>query len=209
MPHDDTRDDDTRDDDTARPSRPANITDPKAMRALAHPLRMAMLEVLAREEGITATRCAEILGESQANCSFHLRMLAKYGFVEEAPSTDRRERPWRLTSLEQSWSNVQPDVASAVAADQLSRVFVRREFDRALRWIGTRHDEPEEWQRAAYFSGLLVRMTVEELDRVRDGLTEVLEPYVRRVMEREDPPEGARPVRLVMTGFPITPGEME
>ncbi|HEX5494169.1 MAG TPA: winged helix-turn-helix domain-containing protein, partial [Mycobacteriales bacterium] len=110
------------DDDAAR-DRPAEPHfDPRAMRALAHPLRMALIEVLAIEG--TATRCAELLHESQANCSFHLRTLARYGFVEEAPSHDRRERPWRVTSREQSWPSGQPEVASAVAADQLSRVFV-------------------------------------------------------------------------------------
>ena len=68
---------------------------------------------------------------SQASCSFHLRQLAKYGFVEQAqPSEDSRERPWRLTDLEQSWS-----ADAGPAADQLERVFVQREADRILGWL--------------------------------------------------------------------------
>lgn len=188
---------------------PTNLTDPRAMRALAHPLRMALIEVLGMEGTATATRCAELLHESQANCSFHLRTLARYGFVEEAPSDDRRERPWRLTTVEQSWPSVQPDVASAVAADQLSRVFVQREADRALRWIDRHHDEPEEWQRAAFVTGVLSPMTAGELTDLRRAIGEVLEPYIRRVTERLEPPAGARPVRLWFTGVPVTFGDEE
>ena len=54
------------------------------MRALAHPVRLALLEVLADEGRLTATEAGERIGESPANASFHLRQLAKYGFVEEA-----------------------------------------------------------------------------------------------------------------------------
>src|SRR5215213_4049628 len=97
------------------------VTDPRAMRALAHPLRLELLDLLAVEGTATATRCAEALGESQASCSFHLRQLAKYGFVEEAEPASWRERPWRLTSVSQRWSSVQADPAGTLAAAQLAR----------------------------------------------------------------------------------------
>jgi predicted transcriptional regulator len=61
-----------------------DLTDPKAMRALAHPLRWALLEALTHAGTLTATQASEMLGESPTNCAFHLRTLAKYGFVEEA-----------------------------------------------------------------------------------------------------------------------------
>ena len=81
------------------------------MRALAHPLKWALMDVLLVEGSATSTRCAELVGDTQANCSFHLRQLARYGLVEEAPSTSKRERPWRLATTEQSWSMIQPDEA--------------------------------------------------------------------------------------------------
>ncbi len=68
------------------------------MRALAHPVRMALLELFAYHETLTATQASELLGESPANCAFHLRTLAKYGFVREAGGGKGRERPWTLTS---------------------------------------------------------------------------------------------------------------
>ena len=76
--------------------RPRELTDPKAMRALAHPVRLALLEAFADTETLTATEAGERVGESPANASFHLRQLAKYGFVEEAEGGTGRRRPWKL-----------------------------------------------------------------------------------------------------------------
>src|SRR5437773_834153 len=60
------------------------ITDARAMRALAHPVRLALLEALAHVGTLTATQTSERLGESPANGAFHLRTLAKYGYGVEA-----------------------------------------------------------------------------------------------------------------------------
>ena len=62
---------------------PRRLTDPRAMRAVAHPVRIALLEVLGTEGPLTATQAGEHIGESPTTCSFHLRQLAKYGFIEE------------------------------------------------------------------------------------------------------------------------------
>ena len=62
------------------------------MRALAHPLRIELIEQLTFRGPLTATQCAALVGESPSSCSFHLRMLAKYGFVEEAAGGTGRQR---------------------------------------------------------------------------------------------------------------------
>lgn len=59
------------------------ISDPKALRALSHPFRWKLINLLTEEGPCTATQCAAVLGESVASCSYHLNMLAKYGFVAE------------------------------------------------------------------------------------------------------------------------------
>ena len=79
------------------------LTDPRALRAYAHPVRMALVGLLRTEGPLTATRAAELLGESSGTCSFHLRQLAKYGLVEEAGGGTGREKPWRATALSTSW----------------------------------------------------------------------------------------------------------
>ena len=67
-----------------------------ALRGLAHPIRLQLLALLADEGALTSTRASTRTGETVANCSFHLRQLAKYGFVEAANGDDRRHHPWRL-----------------------------------------------------------------------------------------------------------------
>lgn len=67
-----------------------------ALRGLAHPIRLQLLALLADERQLTSTRASALTGETVANCSFHLRQLAKYGFVEATDGDDRRHHPWRL-----------------------------------------------------------------------------------------------------------------
>jgi predicted ArsR family transcriptional regulator len=173
------------------------ITDPLTVRALAHPLRLDLLEALTTLGPSTAARCGRHLGVSQASCSFHLRQLAKYGFVEEAAAgQDRRERVWQLTDVEQSWR-------SGPATDQLDRVFAQREADRVLGWTARRAAEPAHWQDAAFLGGASLPVTADELLEIRQQLRSVLEPYVARVTEGAPRPEGARFVRLLLAGTPI------
>ncbi len=80
------------------------ISDPKRLRALAHPLRWKLIDLIDSEQTATATRCAEVLGESVASCSYHLNMLAKYDYVEQALGGQGREKPWRLVSRGQSFT---------------------------------------------------------------------------------------------------------
>src|ERR1700750_1987712 len=104
---------------------PREVTDPRAMRALAHPVRLALIEALA-ERPLTATEAGERVGESPANASFHLRQLAKYGFVEEAEGGIGRRRQWKLRNLGLRWSDVSDDREQTAAAQGLSRVVTDR-----------------------------------------------------------------------------------
>src|SRR6201989_2093903 len=106
--------------------RPRELTDPKAMRALAHPVRLALLEALTDAGTLTATEAGERVGESPANASFHLRQLAKYGFVEEAEGGIGRRRQWKLRNLGLRWSDVSDDREQTAAAQGLSRVVTDR-----------------------------------------------------------------------------------
>jgi DNA-binding transcriptional ArsR family regulator len=174
------------------------INRPQALRALAHPLRLDLLELLALLGEATAAGCARRLGTSHASCSFHLRQLAKYGFVVEAePRGDARERPWRLTDLEQRWSSDGP------AAAQLERVFVEREAARMIAWASRSAQEPASWRQAAFLGGMTVPLTADELAEVGERLRAVLEPYVERLAERPRWPADGRAVRLVLSAVPL------
>src|SRR3954447_16418483 len=104
------------------PFAPRDLTDARAMRALTHPVRLALVEAMAHAgRPVTATEAGRMIGESATTCSFHLRQLAKYGFVEEAGGGRGRRRPWRLTSTGVRFSDVQDDPEAAVAAATLGR----------------------------------------------------------------------------------------
>src|SRR5690349_25088817 len=78
----------------------ARITDARTLRALAHPARIEIVDHLSTTgASVTATECAELVGLSPSATSYHLRELAKYGLVEQAPSRgDGRERLWRAVN---------------------------------------------------------------------------------------------------------------
>src|ERR1700686_3441278 len=88
---------------TAKGRPGTKLTAPRALRAYAHPVRMALMGLQRTEGPLTATRAAELLGESSGTCSFHLRQLAKYGLVEEAGGGTGREKPWRATATTTDW----------------------------------------------------------------------------------------------------------
>src|ERR1700722_4167684 len=96
------------------------LTDARTMRALTHPVRVAMLEALTLGGAMTATELGEQIGESPTTCSFHLRQLAKYGWVEEAGGGKGRARPWRLATIGFQTSVAQEDPDTSLAASALS-----------------------------------------------------------------------------------------
>jgi DNA-binding transcriptional ArsR family regulator len=179
------------------------ITDPQALRAMSHPLRLDLIELLGALGPTTAATCARHLGTSQASCSFHLRQLAKYGFVEQAPGRgDKRERPWRMVDNRQSWSS-----DAGPAGDELERVFVQRETDRLMRWFASRSAEPGDWLRAAFFGGATLPVTVDEAKAIAEALGAVLEPYTGRLDDPSTAPDGTRFVRFLLSGTPLNLGE--
>lgn len=172
------------------------VTEPGALRAMAHPLRLDLIELLGTVGPLTAAECARHLGSTQASCSYHLRQLARYGFVEPHVREDRRERPWRLVDVEQSWSGEGP------AALELERVFVQREADRILAWQESRGDQVEPWRDLAFVGGATLPLTAEEVVELRAQLSAVIEPYVSRLTEGDERPAGYRFVRVLLAGTP-------
>jgi len=141
---------------------PRRLTDPRAMRAVAHPVRIALLEVLGTEGPLTATQAGEHIGESPTTCSFHLRQLAKYGFIEEVEGVAGRRRPWRLIHTGLSFSDVSDDPETRLAATALSRVLHAFYLDRLKEGLALRRDTPTEWQKATGASDYWIRRRLED-----------------------------------------------
>jgi hypothetical protein len=180
------------------------LSDPKAMRALAHPVRISLLELLSVAGTLTATRASEVLGESPANCAFHLRTLAKYGFVKEAGGGRGRERPWIAAQRSITISAMdQKDPQAALAADALSHVWLDRWIDRARRVYGVSDPDPD-WERAKQWSSKARFMTPEEAEQVTREVRQILERYQDRELDPSRRPAGALPVECTYFTFPIT-----
>jgi DNA-binding transcriptional ArsR family regulator len=183
---------------------PLRLTDPKAMRALAHPVRMALLDLLAVAGTLTATQASEALGESPANCAFHLRTLAKYGFVREAGGGRGRERPWTRTRRVISVSSTEQDNAqAAIAAGALGSVYFERWVERARRVFGSRERLPG-WERATQMSRSAVFLTPEEAVEVEREIQEIIDRYRDRERDPSQRPAGALPVELAIFASPYS-----
>jgi DNA-binding transcriptional ArsR family regulator len=178
------------------------LADPKALRALAHPIRLRLVGLLRVQGELTATQASELLGESSASCSFHLRQLAKYGLVEEAGGGQRRERPWRATAMFTDWPDAAEDPKVAAAADMLTGVIAEQWLIELKRWIEARADEPEEWQQAALFGDFALYLTASELAELDKGIRELVDVYLDRLVRPELRPPGARLVDFVRIAHP-------
>lgn len=180
-----------------------NLTDPKAMRAVAHPVRMALLELLEVAPTLTATQASEALGESPANCAFHLRTLAKYGYVTEAGGGKGRERPWKLATRQIHLTTHHEDAATAMSARALNEFWLDRVFQRARQILTSTDELPEEWRGAEESSVGIAFLTPAEL---REVSKRVLDMVVCHKERHDDPakrPPGALPVEMVYLAYPL------
>ncbi|WP_433299860.1 ArsR/SmtB family transcription factor [Actinoplanes sp. CA-030573] len=180
------------------------VSDPRVMRALAHPARIEIVEYL-NDTGavVTATEVAGMVGLSPSATSYHLRELAKYGLVEQAPSRgDGRERVWRSTSstgLRIDADFEQPGVRAATQA--LVDLYLNRDLDRMRNWIAKQGDEPREWAEASAIMGQRLLLTADELKELNQRIRELTDPY--RMRDRQDEaPEGARRVSVSYAAIP-------
>lgn len=180
------------------------ISDAATLRALAHPVRIALIEALILGGAMTATEVGERIGESPTTCSFHLRQLAKYGFVEEAGGGKGRARPWRMTSIGFNIAGARGDPESELAANAVGRLLRRRQLDRYQAWQETKASYPRHWRAAADDSEYLFYLTAEELQQLKQDLADLLLPRIGdRLTDAAKRPPGSLPVELLLFSYPI------
>ena len=176
---------------------PRRFEDPRSIRALAHPARMAIIDALAGGDELTATQCAELTGLSPSATAYHLKFLERHGLAETAsPRADRRERPWRAVGrhIQADFDTSTPARASAAAAVAAAYFDTTRAI--GVEFVEAGHDEPEEWRDAALDNADLW-LTAEEFHQVADELAAVIAPYRRRTR-----PAGSRLVRVMNVVVP-------
>jgi DNA-binding transcriptional ArsR family regulator len=181
-----------------------SVTDPQAMRALAHPVRLAVLSYLQRNGPATATQLAPHVGATPSVTSWHLRHLATFGLVLDAdPSEvpgDRRQRWWKAAARGFRVEVGEGDEAVAAAlvlADQLADT-ARRQVESWLTETAPRLDHA--WARLAGVANTGVMLTAAELEELENQFDELLGHYVMR--PDRDVPADARRVRLLRHFLP-------
>lgn len=178
---------------------PPKITDPKALRALAHPLRWQLLEIIGREGTATATQCAQETGESVANCSYHLNLLAKYAYVEQAEGGQGREKPWRVVRQDFMLSPEELDSDGAIAARAASGAALDYELTQIKERHLTTHLNPPEWRGVVGVTNTREFLTPTEVVELREAVRDLTAKYHDRRENPELRPEGARYVGIFLS----------
>jgi DNA-binding transcriptional ArsR family regulator len=141
------------------------------MRALAHPTRLALLDHLHSVDQATATECAEFVDESPSSCSYHLRALARWGFVAEGAGGAGRERPWRATASRIEFPS--DGLEAVVLRDEL----VARQQQRVRDALRHEHELPPAWRRATQTSAATLELTTRELEELGGRFEALLDEY--------------------------------
>jgi DNA-binding transcriptional ArsR family regulator len=182
-----------------------HVTDARTLRALAHPVRIALLDALSIDGPMTATEVGERIGESPTTCSFHLRQLAKYEFVEEAGGGKGRARPWRITNIGMHFGAAEGDTESEVAVGALARIIREQQLNRYQTWRETRASYPKKWREAAGDYEYVWYLTVDELAELNREIANLLIPrFQERLHDPSTRPPGAVPVEMLMFSYPMT-----
>ncbi|AMM21566.1 hypothetical protein AX769_17235 [Frondihabitans sp. PAMC 28766] len=188
--------------DSAAPIRA--VTDARALRALAHPIRLALIEILSIDGPMTATEAADKVGESPSTCSFHLRQLAQFGFVEEAGGGKGRARPWKMTSIGLAFDPEAAGNEAKIVTATVTRLVRDRQLERYRAWQVNRESYPVKWRKAAIDNEFAFWMTADELDVLGQELETLLTDRFReRLSDPSKRPDGSVPVELLTLGYPM------
>jgi DNA-binding transcriptional ArsR family regulator len=180
----------------------ASLSGVATLRALAHPARLDLLDLLRVHEKLTAAECGRLLGTSTKSCSYHLAVLSRQGLVARAAeaSADGRERPWRRVVDEiETPPNLGND-ADGQARTAAMQVTARRDLELFTVFLEREPGESPEWRAAITVHTRAAVMAAGQLREWGLAVEAVTREHVARA--RQAPAAGARPVRLTIRGFP-------
>jgi DNA-binding transcriptional ArsR family regulator len=179
------------------------VTDIETLRAVAHPLRVRLLSALRADGPATATELGRRFDESSGSTSYHLRQLARYGFVvEDERQPSRRERRWRAVHDVTSFrpADFLDDGVGRDAVGAMARLQLRHLVDTVERWHREQPDWPREWVDAAEHSDLRLRLRPDDLAQLSRELFEVVQRWAGRQRPDDDLP--SRPVSVHVLAIP-------
>ncbi|MFF5207348.1 ArsR/SmtB family transcription factor [Streptosporangium sp. NPDC000396] len=184
------------------PPRSSRQVDAPLLKALAHPLRIAMLSQLSLYGPATSAQLGRRLGESTGVTSYHLRELAKHGLIEDDPehSGGGRERWWRFVPqlLTMRGFSFLRDAETRGAAEVVLRELEQGRAERFHRWLAEAESFGQRWMDASQDSMTHFRLNAEQLAAMVGELRAVLDRYLDLA-----PGEGAEAVEVQINAFPL------
>ncbi|MFE9882728.1 ArsR/SmtB family transcription factor [Streptomyces sp. NPDC005784] len=174
------------------------VDDPKVMRALAHPARLAIMARLTEVGPGTATECASATGLSPSATSWHLRELAESGLIEKAAHPDKRKQLWRARSSQLVVANSEQD--GGAASRELLRQYLLRSDRQLEEWLDVEAEQPEEWREALTIVNARVEVRADELSELLLQVQALFKAYSDRA--REGGEGGRRPVAISLRAVP-------
>jgi DNA-binding transcriptional ArsR family regulator len=178
------------------------VTSAADMKALAHPVRWDLIDLLLVNGPMTASDAAAALDQTPANVSWHLRTLAQHGFVRQATSGPGRRRPWKVVAESLSWGDDAEDAASASA---LHEVALEREFQRLRAALANIDSEAQQWREATEVCQNRLWLTAEEAQEIGEQIRQL---FLTKAQERQDPvnrPPDTRVMALMAWVVPSGP----
>ena len=180
-------------------SRPT-IRDADALEALAHPVRLDVLNHLMSNGPTTASACARAVGDSPSNCSYHLRVLARHGLVRAAESTDGRERPWQATVTGFEVGEAEPGSAGANGGAALLAASLQLDQRLAREYLARRDEVAARWRKADAYATYTLSATPAELAELVEKVDALIRPLIAATRNR--PPRGSALVHVSLQAFP-------
>ncbi|MCM2292902.1 helix-turn-helix domain-containing protein [Allorhizobium sp. BGMRC 0089] len=186
------------------------VPDIVALKALAHPVRLRMLGLLRLEGAATATQLAARLGLNSGATSYHLRQLARHGFIEEQPGPSRRDRFWRavheVTEIFPVEGDDNPEALEAGFA--FTQAALTLQVDLMQRSVEELADLPPAWRQASTASDFTIPMTPEQATVLTKRIEEVLFEAMRSAPPLGEPlPPGMAAFSILLHAFPY-PGRL-
>jgi DNA-binding transcriptional ArsR family regulator len=180
-----------------RPSGEVRLRDPGALRALAHPARLQVVDELYQGRERTASELARITDLTPSAMSYHLHALEKWGIIERADARDDgRERPWRAAGKSLRWDS-DVSVADTAALDVIAGGYLEQLREAFRRWSLVEATESDTWREVAGFGRSFLWLTEEEAKALSEDLSKAIR---QRFQDRDavEHPEGTRRVLCVL-----------